>query len=121
MKIDNRFDQGEPEAGTNGAARWIGAIKAIENARKMFRRNSRAVISHRNFGAALQGAYRNPDFSVFRREPERIVDQISDRAIKQDRISEDFGVAIATDFDVSILGQGFIEADNFFHGGSGVE
>src|SRR5437763_4984376 len=40
VKIDNRLYQRETETAAACTARWIGPIKAVEDARKMFGRNS---------------------------------------------------------------------------------
>src|SRR5437588_211898 len=116
MKIDNRFHQRESEAGPAGTARWVGPIEAVEDAWEMFVRDSGAGIADANLSAAAQIADCNLNTSVFRREAQRVVDQISDRAVEKNWIGENFRFTAATDFDMSIFSHCLVEADNFFNG-----
>src|SRR5437773_1263555 len=77
VKIDNRLDEREAETRSAGAARWIGAIEAIKDTRKMFRRNSGTVIVYRNLSVATKLADSNFNFALVRREAQCVIDQIS--------------------------------------------
>ena len=49
VQVGDRFHQRQTQAGALGTARRISPIKAIENARKVFRCDSAAGILHRDF------------------------------------------------------------------------
>jgi hypothetical protein len=64
--FDGVFDDGKPQPGTaHGArARFIGTIKALEDAGKVFGRDADARISYENADSAVARAHLHLDFAV---------------------------------------------------------
>src|SRR5947207_13752898 len=80
-----------------------------------------AIVDDRDFGAAVTARDVDLDFAAMGGEAQRVIDEIVDRTLEQNRIGIDFSIAAANDGNLSVFGHGPIKAGDFLAGGAGIE
>ena len=94
--LDDREPQ--PRAAERAGMRFVRAVKALEDARKMFLRNPDAEIAHGNFRVVLRFFQRNFNgrtSGIFY----RVADEIDDRLLDESRIAVEFNGIVFGDFE----------------------
>src|SRR5260221_10699819 len=87
----------------------------------MFRRNSGAGIADQNRAAALVVTQGNLDLAALWSKPKRVLDKISDCAVKKEWVREYVCLAFARYRDLPIFGGDFVKRLNFLERGAAVE
>ena len=89
MQVNNFFDNGQPHAVALGGVGFVRLIELLENAVPFFGRNGAAGVRDSHPDTFRTGLDRHPDQPVFRRELDRVVQQIDPDLLQQLRIGFD--------------------------------
>src|SRR5690348_8004918 len=87
----------------------------------MFWRDAGTGVPNGNFGAGFDRTKQDSNLAVFRRESQRVLDQIADGAIEQKRVRKNFPAAFTFYRDVSVFGRYFVERANFIESEAAIE